>query len=107
MITKYKTTLIETLINHLIEQGGEITLRGKDRNTILTLRREVRGFCIGTFYIRLNVNNPCTDYHKELFVVQGSNLIPLYKLINKHVFKETLERAIAEYDGLEFPSVNL
>ena len=107
MITRYKATLIQTLLNHLIEQGGEISMRGKDKDTTLILKREVRGFHVGGIYIRLIVSNPTTDYHKDLLVLHGTNTLALQKLINRFVFKETLEIAIAQYDGLEFPLVRL
>ena len=107
MITRYKSTLIQTLLNHLVEQGGEITMRGSDRDMTLVLRREVRGFNVGGIYIRLIVSNPTTDYHKDLLVLHGTNTLALQKLINRFVFKETLETAIAQYDGLGFPLVQL
>lgn len=107
MITRYKATLIQTLLNHLIEQGGEITMRGRNRDMTLVLKKEVRGFNVGGIYIRLIVSNPTTDYHKDLLMLNGTNTLALQKLINRFVFKETLEIAIAQYDGLEFPLVRL
>lgn len=107
MITRYKAALIQTLLNHLIEQGGEITMRGRNRDMTLVLKKEVRGFNVGGVYIRLIVSNPTTDYHKDLLMLHGTNTLALQKLINRFVFKETLEIAIAQYDGLEFPLVRL
>ena len=107
MITRYKSTLIQTLLNHLVEQGGEITMRGSNRDMTLVLRREVRGFNVGGIYIRLIVSNPTTDYHQALFVLHGTNTLALQKLINRFVTKATLAHAVAQYEGLGFPYVHL